>query len=347
MNTFFAFVASALAASAAPVATAKDAAPAYAVSAHWNIGGAGGWDYLSFDEAGQRLFVTRGDRVVVLDATSGKPIGDVAPLNGVHGVALAPSLGKGYASNGKGDSVTVFDLKTLATTATIAIAGHNPDAIAFDPATSRVFTFNGKSHDATVIDAKTDKPAATIVLSGKPEFAVSDGKGRLYVNIEDRGELVAIDTKRATVVATWTLPDCEEPSGLALDIEHSRAFSVCGNGHMMVTDVKNGHHVATVAIGDDPDAVAFDAQRHLVFSPNGADGTLTVVRQQSPDKYDVVATLPTQRSARTLALDPASHRLFLAAAEFEPLPEPHAEHQRAPMKPDSFAVLVVAPTATP
>jgi len=221
-------------------AQAKDAAPAYAVAAHWNIGGAGGWDYLAVDAAGQRLFVTRGDRVVVLDIASGKPLGEVGPTSGVHGVALAPALGKGFASNGKGDSVTQFDLKSLATTATIKIEGHNPDAIVFDAPSARVFTFNGKSHDATAIDAKTARPVATIALPGKPEFAVSDGKGRVYANIEDTSELVAIDTKAAKVVATWKLDGCEEPSGLALDAAHMRLFSVCGNQRMAVTDAKSG-----------------------------------------------------------------------------------------------------------
>jgi len=345
----FAKTALALAAATCGIAItqARDAAPAYAVAAHWDIGGAGGWDYLAVDEAGQRLFVTRGDRVAVLDMGSGKVLGEVSPTNGVHGVAFAPAFGKGYASNGKGDSVTVFDLKTLATIATIPIEGHNPDAILFDAPSARVFTFNGKSHDATVIDAKSGKPVATIALSGKPEFGVSDGKGRVYANIEDTGELVAIDAKAATVVATWKLDGCEEPSGLALDAAHMRLFSVCGNQRMVVTDAKSGHQVATVAIGDGPDAVTFDAQKHLVFSSNGADGSLSVVRQVSADRYEVAATVPTQRSARTLAFDPRSHRVFLAAAEFEPLPAQHEPHQRPAMKPDSFKVLVVAPTAAP
>jgi DNA-binding beta-propeller fold protein YncE len=243
--------------------------------------------------------------------------------------------------------VTVFDLKTLATSATIPIAGHNPDAIVFDAPSARVFTFNGRSHDATAIDAKSGKPVATIALSGKPEFAVSDGKGRIFVNIEDRAELSEIDTKAAKLVATWPLPGCEEPSGLALDVAHARLFSVCQNGHMVVTDARSGRHVATVAIGSGPDAVAFDSDRQLVFSSNGEDGTLSVIHEDSADRYTVLGNLSTQRSARTLALDARSHRLFLAAAEFEPLPANHQPHQRATMKPDSFTVLVAAPTATP
>lgn len=320
----------------------EEPASSYALAPAWSVGGPGGWDYLSVDAAGRRLFVTRSDRVLVLDLADGKPLGQVGPTNGVHGVALAPKLGHGYASNGRGDSVTVFDLKTLATTATIAIEGHNPDAIVFDAPSARVFTFNGRSHDATVIDATTEKPVATIALGGKPEFAVSDGNGHLFVNIEDRAELSEIDTKAAKVLATWKLADCEEPTGLALDTQHARLFSVCQNGHLVVTDAKTGTHVATVAIGSGPDGVAFDAQRHLVFSSNGGDGTLTVIRQQSADHYEVVQNLATQKSARTLALDPQTHRLFLAAATFEPKPADAAPKLRPKMKGGSFKILVVA-----
>lgn len=329
-------------------ASAREAPPsAYALGAHWPVGGTGGWDYLAFDEAGQRLFVTHGDHVVVLDAADGKRLGEIVPTPGVHGVALAPALGKGYASAGKADAVIAFDLKTLAVTATIP-AGRNPDAIVFDAPSARVFAFGGRSRDASVIDAASGKVVATIPLDGKPEFAVSDGKGRLYVNIEDRAEIAVIDAAAAKVVASWPLAECEEPSGLALDAAQARLFSVCQNGRMAVTDAQSGRHVASIAIGKGPDAVAFDAARHRVFSSNGADGTLTVVRQLSADRYEVAQTLPTQRSARTLALDPHSHRLFLAAAEFLPPPADAAPHARPPLKPDSFVVLVVAaPAAAP
>ena len=329
---------------ALPSAYAKDTrAPAYALSAPWSVGGAGGWDDLTVDAAGRRLFVTRSDHVAVLGLEDGKSLGQVTPTSGVHDVALAPKLGKGYASNGRGDSVTVFDLKTLATTATIAIEGHNPDAIVFDEPSARVFTFNGHSHDATVIDTASEKAVATIALSGKPEFAVSDRKGRIFVNIEDRAELSEIDTKAAKVLATWKLADCEEPSGLALDVEHARLFSVCQNGHLVVTDAASGRHVATVAIGSGPDGVVFDAQRHLVFSSNGEDGTLTIIHQQSADRYEVLQNLPTRKSARTLALDLKTHRVFLAAADFEAATEVSTPKARPKMKQGSFKVLVVVP----
>lgn len=330
-----------------PAPASPAAATGYAITARWTMGDAGGWDYLAVDAAGGRLFVTRSNHVAVLDLSDGHVLGQIGPTNGVHGVALAPQLGKGYASNGRGDAVSVFDLKSLATTATIAIDGHNPDAIVFDAPTARVFTFNGRSNDASVIDANTDKPIARIPLGGKPEFAVSDGKGRLYVNIEDRAELVMIDARSMKAVARWPLAECKEPSGLAIDVADARLFSVCGNGHLVVTDAKSGRHVATLAIGQGPDAVAFDATRHLIFSSNGADGTLTVIRQHSADRYAVLGNLPTQRSARTLALDPRSHRVFLATAEFEPRPAGAAPQQRPAIKAGSFAVLVAAPSGMP
>jgi len=336
-----------LAAGALSACTGAAAAPAttYAVDGRWTLGGTGGWDYLTVDAATHRLFVTRADHVDVVDIANGERIGTVQPTAGVHGVALAPALHKGYASNGRGDSVSVFDLRTLATLKTVPIQGHNPDAIVFDAPSARVLTFNGRSHDATVIDTKTDAPVATIALSGKPEFAVSDGGGRVFVNIEDRAELSVIDTRRAELVATWPLAGCEEPSGLALDAKQQRLFSVCANGHLVVTDAKSGRHVAEVAIGQGPDAVAFDAERALVFSSNGEDGTLSVIHQDDADRYSVVATVPTQKSARTLALDPASHRVFLAAAEFEPAtaPAPGQPKARPPLKPDSFVILVAEP----
>lgn len=348
MRTCTLFVVAAFAL-AAGVRAGADSGPAqtWQLNSRWTIGGTGGWDYLSLDAATHRLFVTRSDHVAVLNVDNGKVLGEVRPTDGVHGVALAPVLNRGYASNGHGDSVTVFDLSSLAILKTIPIKGHNPDAILFDEPTQRVFTFNGRSNNATVIDAKTEQPIATIALTGKPEFAVSDGAGRIYLNIEDRAELTAIDARTAKVVATWRLTGCEEPSGLALDRAHQRLFSVCQNGRLVVTDAKSGQRVADVPIGKGPDAVAFDAQRHLVFSSNGEDGTLTVIHQKDADHYTVVANVPTQKSARTLAIDPASQRVFLAAAEFEAAPASVAGSPRArpAMTADSFVILVVGPHA--
>jgi YVTN family beta-propeller protein len=238
----------------------------------------------------------------------------------VHGVALAPDLGKGFTSNGRADSVTVFDLKTLETSGTFAVEGHNPDAILYDEASHRLFTFNGRSQDISVIDPATGKVVAHIPAGGKPEFAVADG------------------------AATWKLPNCEEPTGIALDAGHRRLFSVCQNRVLSVTDAGSGAHVAEAAIGEGPDAVAFDAERGLVFSSNGQDGTLTVIREVDPDHYVVESNVVTQKSARTMALDQQGHRLFLVAAQFGPAPEsrPAQPHPRPTVLEGSFTVLVVS-----
>lgn len=329
----------ALAASTSDTQAAAAKAP-YTLTTQWSPGGAGGWDYLAVDTDGKRLFVTRGDHVAVLDLASGKEVGQVGPTSGVHGVALAPKHGHGYASNGRADNVLVFDLATLKVVKTIALAGKNPDAILYDESSDRVFAFNGKSHDASVIDAAKDEEVATIALSGKPEFAVADGAGRVYVNIEDRAELVALDARAAKVTATWKLPDCEEPTGLALDRAHHRLFSVCQNGHLLVTDAADGKHIATLPIGQGPDGVVFDPELGRAVSSNGQDGTLTVIQQKSADDYEVLGNVPTKKSARTIALDPASHRLFLSAAEFDPPAKPG---ERPTAKADSFRVLVLTP----
>lgn len=320
------------------------AAPAdYAVKEHWKLGGPGGWDVLAADAMAKRLYVTRGDRVVVVDTESGKDVGEIPHTDGVHAVALAHEFGQGYTSNGKANSVTVFDLKSLKAVQEIRIDGQNPDLILFDEPTRQVFVFNGRSANASVIDAKSGTVAGTIALGGKPEFAVSDGHGRVFVNIEDKNELVAIDAKTRKVDTRWPLAACEEPSGLAMDIAHHRLFSACGNEHMAVTDSTNGRQVASVPIGKGPDGAAFDPQFGLAFSSNGQDGTLTVVHEDDPDHFSVVQTLATQKSARTLALDPKTHRIYLAAAEFGAAPAATTEQPRPrpPMVPDSFVILVV------
>jgi hypothetical protein len=321
-------------------ALAADAA--HTVVQRWKIGGPGGWDYLTADAVSHRLYVTRGDRVVVLDADSGKNVGEIAHTDGVHGVALAPELGRGFTSNGRSNTVTVFDPKTLKTLQEIKVDAQNPDAILYDPATQRVFTFNGRSANVSAFDAKTGNALGNIAVSGKPEFAVSDEHGRIFVNIEDKSELTVIDPKALKVLGSWPLKECEEPTGLAIDTAHHRLFSVCQSEKMIVTDSTDGHEVASIAIGKGPDAVAYDAQRHLVFSSNG-EGTLTVVHEDDADHYHVVQNLDTQKSARTLALDPKTKRVFLAAAEFGAAPAPTTEqpHPRPPMVADSFTILVV------
>ncbi|MGA8277717.1 MAG: YncE family protein [Rhodanobacteraceae bacterium] len=320
---------------------------AYGVVDRFAIGGPGGWDDLTFDPASHRLFVSRFDRVVVLDAASGKQLGTLPGTQGVHGIALAPDLGRGYTSNGHADSVTEFDLATLKVLRQLGPTGKNPDAILYDPFSRRVFTFNGHSNNASVLDARSGKLVATIPLDGKPEFAVSDLRGHVYVNIEDKAEITGIDSHSTKVLATWPLAGCEEPSGLAIDIKHRRLFSVCQNHRMIVVDPQDGHVVASVPIGAGPDGAAFDAERGLAFSSNGRDGTLTVVHEDDPDHFHVLDNVPTQKSARTMALDPTTHRIYLSAATFGAMPAGagHQEHKRPPMVPDSFTVLVVGDTA--
>ncbi len=308
------------------------------------LGGAGGWDDLSVDSDAHRLYLSRSDRVMVVDTTSGKLVGEVAGMNGVHGIALVPDLHLGFASNGKADTVTVFDLATLKRLEDIKVTGKDPDAILFDVVSQRVIAFNGDSANATLIDPATRKVVGTIALDGTPEFAHVDGHGRVFVNIEDKGEIAVLDPNAATVVATWPLQGCEEPSGMALDPLNRRLFSVCRNGKMMVTDSETGKHIAEVPIGAGPDGAGFDRARRLVFSPNGKDGTLTIVHSDvDADHFTVVATVPTQKSARTMVLDETNHRVYLPAAEFEPLPANAPPHTRPTMKPGTFTVLEVGP----
>ncbi len=325
------------------------AAPAPAPSVtRWSLAGTGGWDYLTLDPASGRLFVTRSDRVVVLATADGSVVGTIPDTDGVHGVALDRNKGKGFTSNGRGNSVTRFDLATLSVESVFPVSGQNPDAIVFDDATREVWTFNGKSHDATALDPDSGRVVATVPLAGKPEFAVSDGRGEIFVNDEDHATLLVIDAKRHDVRSTWKLDDCDSPTGLAYDAAHHRLFSVCANQRMAVTDSQTGRHVASVPIGRGPDAVAYDAESHRIYSSNGADGTLTVVREQGADRFDPVATIPTQKSARTLALDASGHRIYLAAASFEPTPaaETGQRARRPAIVPDSFCILVV-PTTPP
>lgn len=298
------------AALAACLSSAAAAEPIhYTVQQRWDLGPATRWDYAAIDTQRNRLFVTRGDRVQVLDAASGKPVGEIPDTAGVHGVAFAQDLKLGFTSNGRANSVTVFDLDTLKVQGDWKVAGINPDAILYDPATRKLYTFNGKSQDVSVFDAASGKAIASIPVGGKPEFAATDGK-RVYVNIEDKNEIVAIDAGTDRVLAHWPLAGCDEPSGLALDSAHARLFSVCGNRAMMVTDSASGKVVAHIAIGDHPDAAYYDPGTATVLSSNGA-GTLSVVRQLDADRYAPAVEVPTAKGARTMAFDAASRRVFL------------------------------------
>ena len=315
---------------------AAPGATGYRVVKTLPIGGDEGWDYLAVDSAARRVYVSHGTHVVVLDADSGAVVGDIPDTQGVHGIAIAADLGRGFTSNGRANTVTIFDLKTLKAIATVK-AGTNPDAIIYDAATKRVFTMNGRSQDATAINATDGTVVGTIALGGKPEFVVVDGKGSMFVNIEDKSELVQFDPQKLAVLHRWPLAPCEEPSGLAMDLKTRRLFAGCGNKMMAVINADTGKVVATPAIGDGVDANAFDPETNFAFSSNG-EGTLTVVHEDSPDKYSVVENVPTKKSARTMGLDTKTHNIFLPAAEFDP---PAPGERRGKMKPGSFVLLVV------
>lgn len=311
------------------------AAEGYHVLNKIKIGGTGGWDYVAVDSNAHRLYATHGTEVDVIDVDAGKQVGTIPQLHGVHGVALATDLGKGFISNGQSNSVTIFDLKTLAKSGEPA-TGMNPDSICYEPKTQRVFTFNGRSNDSTAINAKTGEVITTFPVGGKPEFCVADGAGKLFVNLEDKSSIVEIDAAKPAVLRTASLAPCEEPSGLALDGKDGVLFSVCDNKTMAVTDIKSLKVVATPAIGANPDAAGYDAGAGLAYSSNG-EGTLTLVKSQG-GKWAAVDTVQTERGARTMTVDPRTHRVYLLAAEFG---APAGEKKRPSILPDTFHVLVV------
>ncbi|HEV2495295.1 MAG TPA: YncE family protein [Terriglobia bacterium] len=304
------------------------------------LGGEGFWDYLTCDSTARRLYISRGTHVMVVDADNYDVVGDIPNTDGVHGIALAPEFGHGFISDGRANQVTIFDLKTLKTLGT-APTGEGPDGIIYDPGSKRVFTFNGHGGNSTAIDAATGKVAGTIPLDGRPEFAAADGQGHVYNNLEDKSIVLQIDSRTLKVLNRWPLAPCESPSGMAIDPEHRRLFIGCHNKMMAIVDSDAGKIVATPPIGQGVDANRFDPGTQLAFSSNG-DGTLTVIHQDSPDKYSVVESVQTQRGARTMALDRKTHRVFLVTAEFGP-PPPAApgERRRPSMVPGSFTLLVL------
>jgi DNA-binding beta-propeller fold protein YncE len=327
---------------AAQCATAQGAPPAgpFHVEHEWKIGGDGFWDYLAVDPASKLLYVTHGNHVVVVDTHSGKQVADITGLHGTHGVVFSSDGVHGYITDGGANQVAEFNRKTNTIEKTIP-AGTGPDGAVFDPYTKTVWAFNGRSHDATVIDTVNNTVVATVALPGKPEFPVSDGAGYIYDNIEDKSEIVKLDAKAHTIVATWPIAPCEGPSGLAIDRKHRRLFAVC-DGTMAVVDADSGKVVATPKIGDGPDAARFSSTEQYAFSSNGA-GTLTVVHEESPDRYSVIQNLDTKRGARTMAMDPDGSHLYLVTAEFGPRPAPTAENPRPrpTLVPGSFEIMVV------
>jgi DNA-binding beta-propeller fold protein YncE len=322
-----------------PAQTSTDAS--YHVARDLKLGGDGRWDYVTVDSVGHRLFIARQIRVMVVDPESGELLGEIPGLNGAHGVALVYSTGHGFATSGRDSSVTMFDLQTLRVLRRTK-AADDADAVLYDPASRRVFTFNGDAHSASAIDPVSGRLVGSVPLGGKPEFGVTTGQGRLYVNLEDKAEIAEIDPTEMRVRRRWSLAPCEEPTGLAIDRVHHLLFSGCHNRIMAISDAAAGKLVAQVPIGSGVDAGAFDGSLQLAFASNG-DGTLTVVHEDSPTSFRVVATVPTRPGARTMALDERTHRIYTVTAAFgpAPAPTPSEPHPRPSLVPGTFSLLVL------
>jgi len=318
------------------------------------IGGEGGWDYLEVDPAAHHAFISRGSHVMVVDE-DGKVIGDIPDTPGVHGIALAPEFNRGFTTDGQASQVTIFDMKTFKTIGTAPV-DKGPDGIVYDPASKRVFTMNGAGNSATAVDAESGKPAGTVPLGGRPEFAAADGKGHVFVNLEDKSAMVELDSKELKVLNTWPLAPCESPSGLAIDAEHERLIVGCHNNMMAFVDGTSGKVVGNVPIPAGVDANRFDPGTGFAFASTGSgDGAITVAHEDSPDKFTLVDTIPTMSGARTMAIDYGDHTIYTVSAQFEtPAPQPAADptpaaggqagrgrgFARRTMVPDSFTVLI-------
>jgi YVTN family beta-propeller protein len=315
----------------------------YKVSKKIKIAGNEGWDYLAVDEVNQHLFVSHGSVVNVVDLATDKEIATITDTKGVHGISIANDLNKAFITDGKDNSVTIVDLKTFKLIEKVTIEGQKPDAVLYDQFSHKVFTYNAKSNDATVLDAITNKVVKTIPLGGKPEFSVTNIKGLIYVNIEDKNEIKTIDATKLEVIATWSITPGDEPSGLAIDLDSNRLFSVCGNKLMVVVNASNGKIIKTLPIGDGCDGVAFDTKKKLAFSSNG-EGTITVVKEENANKFSVLETAKTQKSARTIAINKTTGDLYLSSADFGEKPKPTTENPnpRPSIITDSFGVLVVS-----
>ncbi|MDA9555039.1 YncE family protein [Pelobium sp.] len=300
------------------------------------IGGTGGWDYININPTNHQIYVSHGNRITVLNSLTGDSVGVVSPTLGVHGVTFINALGKGYTSNGRANTVSVFDLKTNKILSEIAV-GQNPDAIFYDDFSKKIFTCNGRSSDASVVDPKTEKVVATIPLGGKPETAVSDGKGNIFVNIEDKSEVVQFDAKTYTIKNRWKLGKGEEPTGLEIDRSTNRLFVGCGNKWMVVLDAKSGKILSQLAIGEGCDGIAFDQTKKLVFASNG-EGTVTIVKELNANKFEVVQTVVSAVRARTITVDQESHKVYLPTAEFA---KPTSTNARPALIPGTFYVLEI------
>lgn len=326
----------------AGVTQAAPQASAYKIVRRIPVGGEGNWDYLKVDPDTHRIYISRGTHVMIVDEVSGKVIGDIPDTKGVHGVALATDLGKGFTSNGGDGTVTVFDLKTLKATGTIKVTGDNPDSIIYDPSTKRVFTFNGKSSNATAIDATSNKVVGTVMLAGKPEEPALDGKGNVFVNIEDKSVIQQFDGKTLAVKSSWPVAPCEGPSALAFDSAHHRLFAACDK-MMAVVNSDTGKVVASPPIGGDPDGNGFDPSTGLLFAAC-REGLVSVLHQDSADKYSAVGNITTQFGTRTMTLDPKTHHVFTVTADFKAAGQPTADNPRPRPQPiaGSFVILELA-----
>lgn len=319
------------------VSNALTAAPQYRIIKKIELGGIGFWDYLTVDNSARRLFVSHGTEVLVVDLETDNIAGNIPDTPGVHGIALAPDLNRGFISCGRSNSTIIFNLKSLEVLSQVE-TGSNPDNILYDPSGKQVFTFNGRSSDATVFDAVTGAVKGTISLGGKPEAAKLDGKGNIFVNMEDLNEVVEINIQKLAISNRFSISPGEEPTGMDIDPHHHRIFSACGNKMMVVLDYETGKVTATTPIGEGCDGVSFDSDTGYIFCPNGGDGTLTVIRKSSSARFEVAQTVTTQRGARTITIDPRTHNVLLPAGQFGP---PEATAQQSSNTKDSFVVLVV------
>jgi DNA-binding beta-propeller fold protein YncE len=316
----------------------------YKVINKFAIGGEGGWDYVAVDAERGKVFLSHGSQVDVVDEKTGKVVATIPDTKGVHGIAINSEFEKGYISNGRDSSITIFDLNTYKTITKVQVTGQNPDAIVYDPHSHRVFAFNGRTKNATVMDAHSNSIVGTIELDGKPEFAVSDENGKIFVNIEDKNEITVINSLSLKVENNWPIAPGEGASGLAVDRSYHRLFTVCDNKLMVILDAKDGKVLKTFPICDGPDAAAYDPMTSRIYASCG-DGQITVVQQNGPDNFNLVGNFPTMKGARTLGLDGKTHHLYLPTAEYGDKPEPTKEnpHPRAPIKPGTFVLLEVAP----
>ena len=311
----------------------------YKIARKIQVSGEGSWDYITVDGKASRIYASHATTAVVVDIKTGNVLGSIPDTKGIHGIALSQEINRGYTSNGRDSSVTVFDLTTLKTIEVIKGTGANPDCIMYDSFSKKIFTFNGRSNSSSVIDTKTNKVVATIPLDGKPEFAATDGKGNIFVNIEDKSVINVIDAKNFKVIQHWSIAPGEEPSGLALDNETHRLFSVCSNKLMVVTDSQTGKVITTLPIGDRCDGVTFDPAKKIAYSSNG-EGSITVVQEVDANTFKVLETIQTLQGAKTIAIDNTTHHLYLPTAEYGVAA---TGERRAPIKPNTFMILDVAP----